>query len=60
MHMQICVSAYVHTYICKSACKYVYVLVLEKVPVGGTQECITDEVVGCLFMKKSMGNLISS
>lgn len=35
-------------------------LVLEKVPVDGTQECINDEVVGFLFMKKSMGNLISS
>lgn len=60
MHIQIRVSAYVHISICKHACKCVNVLVLEKVPVDGTHECVTDEVVGCLFMKKSIGNLISS
>lgn len=35
-------------------------IALEKVPVDGTQECVTDEVVGCLFMYKSIGNLIST
>lgn len=41
-------------------CKCVYVLVIEKVPVDGTQECITDGFVGYLLMEKSVQNLISS
>lgn len=33
-------------------------LVIEKVPVDGTQECVTDGFVDCLYMKKSVRNLI--
>lgn len=56
----VCVYVYVHIETSIHKCKCLYVLVIEKVPVDGSQECITGGFVGCLFMKKSVRNLISS